>query len=92
MDWHEVDDPSAIESYTEATTPHPPTDVLELEVPVPTQWSGLCYMIERCATITLLWDPFCVEYSLLFGIALVFNCPILPFRLLALWPHIYDYS
>ena len=56
VDWHEEDDPSSLES--DKSVAIQPTCVLELKVPVPTQWSSLCYVIERCAKITIVWDPF----------------------------------
>ena len=63
VDWHEEDDPGAVQPAKKGETPQPPTRVLELKVPVPTRWSSLCYMIERCATVTVVWDLFNVGYS-----------------------------
>ena len=47
VDWHEEDDPGAVQPMKKGETPQPPSRVLELKLPVPTQWSSLCYMIER---------------------------------------------
>ena len=60
VDWHEEDDPAAVQPVKKGVTAQRPTHVLELEVPVPTRWSTLCYMTERCTAVTVLWDPFSV--------------------------------
>ena len=56
--WHEEDDPSAVELDNDVTIAQATTRVLELKVPVPTRWSSLFYMIERCTTVAVLWDLF----------------------------------
>ena len=47
VDWHEEDDPRAVQLVKKGETPQPPTRVLELKLPVPTRWSSVWYMIER---------------------------------------------
>ena len=84
MDWHEENDLGAIESDKKVETPHPPTHVLELKVPLPTRWSSPCYMIERCATVTLVWNPFNVGYSCLFGIASVYEWSYFAFQMVGI--------
>ena len=71
VDWHEEDDPRAVQPVKKGETPQPPSRVLELKLPVPTRWSSLCYMIERCAAVTVVWHPFDVGCSCLFGNASV---------------------
>ena len=71
VDWHEEDDPGAVQPVKKGDTPQPPSRVLELKLPVPTRWSSLCYMIERCTVVTVVWHPFDVGCSCLFGIASV---------------------
>ena len=71
MNWHEEDDPHAVQPVKKGETPQRPTHVLELKLSVPTRWSSVWYMIERCATVTVLWHPFHRECSCLFAIALV---------------------
>ena len=71
VDWHEEDDPRAVQPVKKGETPQPPTRVLELKLPVPTQWSSVWYMIERCAAVTVVWHPFHGECSCLFAIASV---------------------
>ena len=71
VDWHEEDDPHAVQSVKKGETPQPPTRVLELKLPVPTRWSSVWYMIERWAAVTVVWHPFHRECSCLFAIASV---------------------
>ena len=71
VDWHEVDDLGVVQPVKKGEIPQPPSCVLELKLLVPTQWSSVWYMIERCATITVVWHPFHWGCSCLFGIALV---------------------
>ena len=71
VDWHEEDDPRAVQLRKKGETPQPPTRVLELKLPVPTRWSSVWYMIERCAAVTVVWHPFHGECSCLFAIASV---------------------
>ena len=47
VDWHEEDDPRAVQPGKKDETRQPPTRVLELKLPVPTRWSSVWYMIER---------------------------------------------
>ena len=71
MDWHEEDDSGAVQLVKKGETPQPPRRVLELKLPVPTRWSSVWYMIERCAIVTIIWHPFHGGCSCLFGIASV---------------------
>ena len=71
VDWHKEDDPSPIQLVKKSETPQPPTHVLELKLPVPTRWSSVWYMIERCAAVIVVWHPFHGGCSCLFGIASV---------------------
>ena len=48
MDWHEQDDPAAVQPAKKGETAQSPTHVLKLKVPLPTRWSSLYYIIERC--------------------------------------------
>ena len=73
MDWREEDDPRAIQPRKKGETPQPPTHVLELKLLVPTRWSSVWYMIERCAIVTVVWHPFHGGCCCLFGIASVFK-------------------
>ena len=41
VDWHEEDDPRAVQLAKKGETPQPPTCVLELKLPVPTRWSSI---------------------------------------------------
>ena len=54
VDWHE-EDPRAIQPVKKGETPQPPTRVLELKLLVPTRWSRVWYMIERCAAVAVVW-------------------------------------
>ena len=71
MGLHEEDDPTAVQLVKKGETTQPSTRVLELKLPVPTRWSSLCYMIERCTAVMVAWDPFDVGRSYLFGIVSV---------------------
>ena len=71
VDWYEEDDLGAVQPMKKHNSTQPPTHVLELKLPVLTWWSSLCYIIERCAAITVVWYPFDVGCSFLFGIASV---------------------
>ena len=71
MDWHEEDDPCVVQPGKKGETPQPPPRVLELKLPVPTRWSSVWYMIERCTVVTAVWHPFHGECSCLLAIALV---------------------
>ena len=71
VDWHEEGDLNAVQPVKKGETPQPPSHVLELKLPVPTQWSTVWYMIEKCAAVTVVWHPFHGGCSCLFGIALV---------------------
>ena len=62
VDQHEEDDPGATK-LDKAATPHPPTRVLDLKVPVPTRWSRVSYMIYKCAIVMVVWDPFNMGYT-----------------------------
>ena len=92
MDWHEENDLGAIQPVKKGQTPKSPNRVLELKLPVPTQWSSVWYMIERCATVTVIWHPFHGGCSCLFGIASVCEWSYFVFRLLVLRPYIDEYS
>ena len=54
----EEDDPRVVQPVKKGETPQPPPRVLELKLPVPTRWSSVWYMIERCDAITVVWHPF----------------------------------
>ena len=71
VDWHEEGDPGDVQPVKKGDTAQPPTCVLELKLLVPKRWSSLCYMIERCAIVIVVWDPFDVGCFCLFSIALV---------------------
>ena len=38
VDWHEEDDPRAVQPVKKCETPQPPIRMLELKLPVPTRW------------------------------------------------------
>ena len=69
-------------------TTQPPIRVLELKVQVPTRWSSLCYIIERCGAIAweygirLMWDV--LVYLVLHRFV---NGPILLLRLSEICGH-----
>ena len=92
VDWHEEDDPRAVQPVKKGETPQSPTCVLELKLPVPTRWSSVWYMIERCAVVIVVWHPFHEKCSCLFAIASVCEWSYLFFRLLVLRPYIDEYS
>ena len=92
VDWHEEDDPATIQPMMKGDTAPPPNHVLELKLPVPTQWSSVCYMIERCAVVMVVWDPFDAGCSCLFGIASVSEWSYFALQILALRPYIDEYS
>ena len=71
VDWPEEGEPGAVQPVKKGDIAQPPSRVLELKFLVPTRWSSLCYMIERCAAITVVCHPFDVGCSCLFGIASV---------------------
>ena len=84
VDWHEEDDPTAVEPNKKGQTPQSPTSVLELKVPMGTRWSNLCYMVERCTAVMVLWDPFNVGCSCLFDIALVYDWLYFAFQIVGI--------
>ena len=71
VDWHKEDSSSAIYPMKKSETPQPPSHVLELKRPLPTRWSIVWCMIERCAVVIVVWHPFDGGCSCLFGIASV---------------------
>ena len=54
VDWHEELDLVAVQPVKKGEPAQPPTRVLELKLPVPTQCSNLCYKIERSVIVTLV--------------------------------------
>ena len=84
MDWHEEDDPGADQARKKGETPQPPSYVLELKLPVPTQYSSIWYMIERCAAVIVVRHLFHGECSCLFAIASVCEWSYFVFQIAAI--------
>ena len=92
MDWHEEDNTVVVQTMKKGDNAQPPSRVLELRPSVPTRWSSFCYMIQRCAAVTVVWDPFDVGCSCLFGIASVFESSYFAFQIATLRPYVDEYS
>ena len=84
MDWHEELDLVAVQPVKKGEPAQPPTRVLEFKLPVPTQGSNLCYMIERSAIVTVAWDLFNVGYSCLFGTASICEWSYFAFQIVGI--------